>query len=79
VAVTWLVLAAAELGDTGVPAVAGRIVRAMFLRAFLRHFDLASVRASLPAVAAWKCDDRNMRPGEIAAIQRVAAAQAHAC
>ena len=79
VAVTWLVLAAAELGDTGVPAVAVRIVRAMFLRAFLRHFDLASVRASLPAVAAWKCDDRNMRPGEIAAIQRVAAAQAHAC
>ena len=79
VAVTWLVLAAAELGDTGVPAVAGRMVRAMFLRAFLRHFDLASVRASLPAVAAWKCDDRNMRPGEIAAIQRVAAAEAHAC
>ena len=49
------------------------------VRAFLRHFDLASVHASLPAVAAWKCDDRNMRPGEIAAIQRVAAAQAHAC
>src|SRR5205085_12360100 len=56
VAVTRLVLAAAELRDTGVRAAAVRVTRTMFLRAFVRHFALAGVRAWLPAVAAWKCD-----------------------
>jgi hypothetical protein len=45
----------------------------MFLRALLAHFDLARVRAVLPAVAAWKCEDRNMRPREIDAMRRLAA------
>jgi tRNA A-37 threonylcarbamoyl transferase component Bud32 len=76
VALTWLVLAAAELGDTGLRAVAGGVIRAMFLRAFLGHFEPASVRGALSAVAAWKCADRNMRPGEIAAMRRLAASEA---
>jgi aminoglycoside phosphotransferase (APT) family kinase protein len=79
VAVTWLVLAAAELGGGGIGPAAVRVVRAMFLRAFLRHFELAGVRAALPAVAAWKSEDRNMRPEEIATMHRVAASQAPAC
>jgi len=33
----------------------------------------------LPAVAAWKCEDRNMRPGEIAAMRRLAASEGQAC
>jgi aminoglycoside phosphotransferase (APT) family kinase protein len=76
VALTWLVMAAADLGDTGVRRVFGSIIRAMFLRAFLDHFDVARVRAALPAVAAWKCEDRNMRPGEVAAMRRLAASEA---
>jgi tRNA A-37 threonylcarbamoyl transferase component Bud32 len=79
VALTWLVVAAADLGDSGVRAAVGRVVRAMFLRAFLGHFELASVRAMLPAVAAWKSEDRNMRPNEIAAMRRVATSEARAC
>lgn len=71
VALTWLVLAAAELGETGVRAAVGAVVRRLFLRAFLGHFELARVRAVLPAVAAWKCEDRNMRPAEIAAMRRL--------
>jgi aminoglycoside phosphotransferase (APT) family kinase protein len=71
VALTWLVLAAAELGETGVRAVVGGGMRSMFLRAFLAHFELARVRAVLPAVAAWKCEDRNMRPAEVAAMRRL--------
>ena len=73
VALTWLVLAAADLGHTGVRAGIAHVIRAMFLRAFLGHFALRRVRAVLPAVAAWKCEDGNMRPGEIAAMRRLAA------
>ena len=73
VATTWLVLAAAELPDGG--ALSG--LRETFLRQFLDRFELAPVRAILPAVAAWKCEDRNMRPSEIAAMRRLAAAESH--
>jgi hypothetical protein len=73
VALTWLVMAAADLGARRVLA---NIGRAMFLRAFLGHFDIARVRAVLPAVAKWKCEDRNMRPHEIAAMRRLETAQA---
>ena len=71
VAATWLVLAAAEVPDAG----ALNSLREVFLREFLGHFDLVPVRAVLPAVAAWKCEDGNMRAGEIAAIRRLAAAE----
>ena len=71
VAATWLVLAVAEVPDAG----ALNSLREVFLREFLDHFELAPVRAVLPAVAAWKCEDGNMRPGEIAAIRRLAAAE----
>jgi len=68
VAATWLVLAAAELPGEG----ALETLREMFVREFLRHFDLTPVRAVLREVAAWKCEDRNMRPTEIAAMRRLA-------
>jgi tRNA A-37 threonylcarbamoyl transferase component Bud32 len=73
VAVTWLVMSAAALPDTGIRRVVQRAIRAAFVRAFLGHFELSAVRAVLPAVAAWKCEDRNMRPAEIAAMRRLAA------
>jgi len=76
VALTWLVMAAAELGETGVRGVAGGVIRALFLRAFLAQFELTGIRAALPDVAAWKCEDRNMRPAEIDRMQRLAASAA---
>jgi tRNA A-37 threonylcarbamoyl transferase component Bud32 len=73
VALTWLVLSAAALPDGGVRRLYQRALRAMFVDAFLAHFDVAAVRAVLPAVAEWKCEDRNMRGGEVAAMRRLAA------
>jgi aminoglycoside phosphotransferase (APT) family kinase protein len=73
VALTWLLITAAEIPGGGVQAAVGRMVRGMFVRLFLGHFDLALVRTALPAVGAWKCGDRNMRPAEVAAIQRLIA------
>jgi Ser/Thr protein kinase RdoA (MazF antagonist) len=70
VALTWLVLVAAELPDTPWAA-----ARDQFVRAFLSHFDPAPVRAVMPAVTAWKCEDRNMRPSEVAAMRRLAASE----
>jgi hypothetical protein len=46
-------------------------MRASFVRAFLHHFDRASVRAALPAVVEWKSRDRNIRPTEVAAMRRL--------
>lgn len=71
VALTWLVLAAAELGEAGVRAAAGAAMRRVSLRAFLGHFELARVRAVLAVVAVWKCEERNMWPAEIAAMRRL--------
>jgi len=70
VALTWLVLVAAELPDTPWAA-----ARDQFVREFLSHFDPAPVRAVMPAVTAWKCEDRNMRPSEVAAMRRLAASE----
>jgi hypothetical protein len=71
VALTWLLMTAAELPGSGLQAMVGRMVRTMFVRSFLARFDLAPVRTALPAVAAWKAGDRNMRPAEVAAMQRL--------
>ena len=75
VALTWLLIAAAEIPGGHVYAAVGRLVRAMFVQMFLGHFDLALVRAALPAVGAWKCADRNMRPAEVAAMERLIATE----
>ena len=71
VALTWLVMMAAEIPGGGVQAAVGRVFRRMFARSFLGHFDLASVRTVLPAVGQWKCQDRNMRDAEVASMRRL--------
>jgi len=73
VALTWLVMMAAEMPGKGVQATVGRVFRRLFAGSFLGHFDLASVRAVLPAVGAWKCQDRNMRAAEVASIRGLVA------
>jgi len=69
VALTWLLMTAGEIPGGGAQAALGRVLRGLFVRAFLGHFELGPVRAILPSVAEWKCRDPNMRPAEIAAMQ----------
>src|SRR5947208_14687855 len=76
VALTWLLMTVAVLTDGRVRAIVGRVFRTMFVRSFLAHFDLAPVRSVLPAVAAWKSRDRNMQPGEVAAMHRLVTREA---
>ena len=71
VALTWLVMMAAEIPGGRVQEAVGRVFRRTFARSFLGHFDLASVRTALPAVGVWKCLDRNMRPAEVATMRRL--------
>ena len=73
VALTWLVIMAAEIPGRGLPVAVGRMFRRLFARSFLDHFAEAGVRAALPAVGMWKCQDRNMRAAEVARIQRLVA------
>jgi aminoglycoside phosphotransferase (APT) family kinase protein len=73
VALTWLLMAAGEIPGGSVRAAVGRLFRGMFVRSFLRRFDLTPVRAALPAIAEWKCRDGNMRPVEVTRMQRLAA------
>jgi len=75
VALTWLLMTAAVLTHGRVRAIVDRVFRTMFVRSFLAHFDLAPVRTVLPAVAAWKSRDRNIQPGEVAAMQRLVTRQ----
>ena len=75
VALTWILMAAAEIpGPRWRTGLVG-IIRTLFVRSFLRHFDRANIQAALPAVVEWKSRDRNIRPTEVAAMRRLLAAE----
>ena len=69
VAQTWVLVATSDV-DSRV----ARIGRSLFLRSFLHRFDLAEVKRILPKVARARLDDPNVRPGEQAAVERLASA-----
>jgi aminoglycoside phosphotransferase (APT) family kinase protein len=71
VALTWLLMASAEIPGSRLQGALGGVLRRMFVRSFLAHFDRGEARAALPAVVEWKCRDRNMRPSEIETMQRL--------
>ena len=71
VAVTWLLMAAAEIPGPRWLAALNGVMRRLFVRSFLGHFDRAGIRAALPAVVEWKSRDRNIRPTEVAAMRRL--------
>jgi len=71
VALTWLLMTAGELPTRGLQAAVGKVIRALFVRSFLSHFDLGPVRALLPSVADWKSRDPNMGPAEVAIMRRL--------
>jgi len=72
VAATWVLLAAAGLPTGGWRAVPVEALRGAFLRSFLGHFDLASVRSELSAVVEWKVGDANMSARERRAMSDLA-------
>ena len=71
VALTWLLMTAAEIPGPRWLAALNGIIRRLFVRSFLGHFDRASIRAALPGVVEWKSRDRNIRSTEVAAMRRL--------
>jgi aminoglycoside phosphotransferase (APT) family kinase protein len=72
VANTWVILAVSDIPETGMKARVLRAGRALFVRAFLSHFDRADVEANVAAVVAYRDRDRNVLDNERAAMQRMA-------
>src|SRR5262245_22411045 len=75
VALTWTLMAAAEIPGPRWRAALDGIMRALFVRSFLHHFNRASIRGALPAVVEWKSRDRNIKATEVAAMRRLLAAE----
>lgn len=71
VALTWLLLSAAEI--PGGPARARLLgtFRGLLLKAFLEGVDREGAERQMRAVAEWKASDRNIAPGERAAMERL--------
>jgi aminoglycoside phosphotransferase (APT) family kinase protein len=69
VALTWVIMATSELPDTGLRRRIVSLVRRLLVSEFLRHAGRAAALRHLPAVAQFRLSDRNIRPGEQAAIR----------
>ncbi|MCC6178677.1 MAG: phosphotransferase [Chloroflexi bacterium] len=71
VAQTWVVLATSEIPVGGWRGRYLDLLRRLFVRAFLAHFDRRAVLAVLPRVAERRLTDPNVRAGERLAIERL--------
>ena len=72
VAATWILMATGAIpGGRLKAAVLGRF-RSLLVNSYLGHFDLAPVRAELPALVEWKCHDANMSETEKALMRELA-------
>jgi hypothetical protein len=79
VALTWIILQTAVVpGKVGHRLLAG-LMRGLFLRSFLRHFDRGTVAPHLPVVATRWLRDRNVQPAEREAITRLLQRAAASC
>jgi aminoglycoside phosphotransferase (APT) family kinase protein len=76
VADAWLVLAAAQPPARGLMLRTINYFRSRFLAAFLSRFDLDAVRAVLPTALTRRGLDHHMSAAELAAMQRLVAAEA---
>jgi aminoglycoside phosphotransferase (APT) family kinase protein len=56
----WLIMSAAEIPGSAFERALLGLGRGLFLRAFLKHFDLQALRAQLPAAAEHRLRDRNI-------------------
>ncbi len=68
---TWVLMASAELEGGRVARAVQAGGRAYFIRRFLRRCDRERLAALLPAAAAHRVRDPNVRPSEVASIRRL--------
>jgi aminoglycoside phosphotransferase (APT) family kinase protein len=73
VALTWIILAVFESDDRGLMKVVIASLRRVFLRRFLAACDRAAAAVALPAVAAYREQDRNIRPTELTGLRELVA------
>ncbi len=71
VALTWILLAAGEIPASRVRAALMGRFRALFVRLFLRGFDVAEIAPYVRTTVEWKVRDPNMSPDEQAGMWRV--------
>ncbi len=72
VAVAWMLMSAGEIPGAGYKTKLIGLGRHLAVNAFISRFDGADVACRLRAVIAWKADDPNMSPAEIATMWRTA-------
>jgi aminoglycoside phosphotransferase (APT) family kinase protein len=72
VAVAWMLMSAGEIPGAGFKTKLIGVGRHLAVNAFMSRFDEADVACRLRAVIAWKADDPNMSPAEIATMWRTA-------
>jgi tRNA A-37 threonylcarbamoyl transferase component Bud32 len=68
---TWLILEASDTSDQGVIARVGAPLQRLFAHLVVREFDWAEIVRCLRPVADARRRDRNVRPGEVAAMDRI--------
>ncbi len=68
---TWLIVAASDTSDQGVVARVGAPLQRVLAHLVIRHFDRTEVVPFLRPVADSRRRDRNIRPGEIRAMDRI--------
>jgi aminoglycoside phosphotransferase (APT) family kinase protein len=72
VALTWLLLAAGQVGGSGLKPLLVRAARQRFVNAFLSSFPRHEIVREFDGVIAWKTDDPHMSCEEIASMRAVA-------
>ncbi len=70
---TWLIVAAGDASDLGAAARLVAPAQRLFARLVMREFDRDAIVPFLRPVAEARASDPNMRPGELAAMQRIVA------
>jgi aminoglycoside phosphotransferase (APT) family kinase protein len=70
-AVTWLLMAAAEAPGSAAERMAVAAFRRAYVRFFLAQVDRAEAAAALPAVLEHRRHDQNMSPSELEAMARI--------
>lgn len=69
VALTWVIMATSELPDRGIKLKIVSLMRRLLVSEFLRHAGRTEALRYLPTIAALRLADRNVLPGEQAAIR----------
>jgi tRNA A-37 threonylcarbamoyl transferase component Bud32 len=72
VAVTWILMSAAEVPTSGLKGTLTGLIRAKLIRGFIAQFDTEAVGPEVEAVVTWKSGDKNMSAIEVAGMRAFA-------